>query len=184
MVTSTRGATAEPAEEPEPNVGLEQLDHLVLKVFRKRGGKNNAILRACEHHSIDSPWELATYQYADTLTYVKEGVTHDLESGNIGLIHNFKGFAASFALRDSGAVQWMEITHEAWMLYVSTIIVEFSAANRPSASGNTSVVTNIPKVSSPLLEFEKGICRDKAAYLVLKDDKAWDSRRRSTIATA
>jgi hypothetical protein len=75
-----------------------------LEVFRERGGKNNAILRACEHHGIDNPYKFAIYQYVDSLTYVKEGVTHNLESGNIGLIHNYKKFAGPFALHGNGVV--------------------------------------------------------------------------------
>ena len=184
MVASTRGSAAEPAEEPEPDVGLEQLEHLVLEVCRRRGGQNNAILRACKHHGIENPYDLATYQYVDSLTYVKEGITHNLEAGNMGLIHNFKKFAGPFALRGNGVVQWTEITHEDWLQFISGVIVEFSTVNQASASGTTSVATNMPKVLSPLQEFEKGIRRDKAAYLVLKDDKAWDSWRRSTITTA
>ena len=81
---------AELAQEPEPASGLKQLKHLVIEVFRKRGGQNNAILLACKHHGIEDPYELAIYQYVDSLTFVKEGVTHNLESGNAGLLHNFK----------------------------------------------------------------------------------------------
>jgi hypothetical protein len=184
MVTSTRGAIAGLSKESEPDVGLEQLEHLVLVVFCKRGGKNNAILRACKHNGIDSPWELAMYQNVDTLNYVREGVTHNLDPGSIGLINNFKGFAAPLEKRDRAAVQWMEITHEDWMNNMAAVIGEFCAASNSNASGTPNVATSTTKVSSPLQEFEKGIRRDRTAYLVVKDNKAWDSWRRSTIATA
>jgi hypothetical protein len=175
MVTSTRGATAGLSEESELDVGLEQLEHIVLVVFRKRGGKNTAILRACEHNGIDNPWELAMYQKVDTLNYVKEGITYDLDAGSIGLINNFKGFAAPLAKRDRAAVQWMDITHEDWNNYMSDVIGEFCAANNLNASGIPNVATSTTKVSSPLQEFEKGICRDKTADLVLR------TTRRGTV---
>ncbi|WP_371070137.1 hypothetical protein, partial [Salmonella enterica] len=38
--------------------------------------------------------------------------------------------------------------------------------------------------SSILDDFRKGIKRDKAHYQVFKEDKQWDSWRRSTLATA
>jgi hypothetical protein len=124
-------------------------------------------------------------QCVDTLTYVREGVTCNLEPGNIGLIHNFKKFVGFLTSHENGATKWMEITHDEWLQYMETEISGISAAViQASASGTAIVATNTPKVPSPLQEFEKGICRDKAAYLILKDDKAWDRWRRSTIATA
>ena len=56
-----------------------------------------------------------------------------------------------------------------------------SAVNSPTIGGGPSGAT---RVSSLLQDFEKGIRRDKSAYLILKDDKEWDNWRRSTIATA
>jgi hypothetical protein len=87
--------------------------------------------------------------------------------------------------RENGLNDWMEITHDEWLQYMKAEISESGAAvNQASASGTTIAATNTPKVSSPLQDFEKGIRRDKPAYLILKDDKAWDGWRRSTIATA
>jgi hypothetical protein len=57
------------------------------------------------------------------------------------------------------------------------------AATSAIATGASNYTPSM-RIATPLQDFEKGIRRDKAAYLALKDDKAWDSWRRSTIATA
>jgi hypothetical protein len=135
MVASTKDMTAELAETPKPVSELEQLERIVYEVFRTKE-KIHPILLACEHHGIDSMYDLIWYpKYVDPLIYMsKVGFVTDPQSGHIGLLHSFMKFAEVFALRalrrDAGAINWMEITHEEYVQYTTTLLQEFEKGIR------------------------------------------------------
>ena len=91
--------------------------------------------------------------------------------------------------KERGVVVWADVTLEMFKEYREADFTEPSPPARQSdhismVPGLGQAHTTMTRAPNPLQDFEKGIRRDKSAYLVLKDDKEWDNWRRLTIATA
>jgi hypothetical protein len=181
-MVSTRTTPGEPGEAVESMTEREELEYLVNTVLGK-GGKEHPILLSCTHHGLDTVLDLMCFGDVKGMHYMdKDGTIIPLQSGHIGLIIQFR----EFEKQERGVkVKWTDYTRVEFNDYRGNTFRQENQTTAMTADRNGNVaVTTMRTTITPLQEFEKGIRRNKGAYLTLKDDKAWDSWRRSTIATA
>ena len=110
-----------------------------------------------------------------------------LSSRVIGKIQAFLSFAVWLGRngqhpgRDDA--KWLALTEEQFIDYrMSEHYISMN--NGWSASSSTSTSTTLTTARDPVSEFRRGIKRDPNLFLTLRDDKHWDSWRRSTISQA
>ena len=183
-MVSTRATPGGPGEEVESMTEFEELEYIVNSVLGRKG-KEHAILLSCIHHGIETVLDLICHADVKGMKYMdKEGNIVPLQSGYIGLITQFREFEKQKQI-PGVTLEWTDFNIDEFNEYRRNTFRQGNQTTAMAADGNGNVaVTTMRTTSTPLQEFEKGIRRDKGAYLALKDDKAWDSWRRSTIATA
>jgi hypothetical protein len=65
-----------------------------------------------------------------------------------------------FGLRGDGAINWMEITHEDYLQYMTTSIGNYGVNTKALTSTGSNGTGTLTRVTTLLQEFEKGIHRD------------------------
>jgi hypothetical protein len=187
-MVGTRATPDERVVSGKTMTDQEELEHLVVVVMGKKD-KEHPILQSCRYHGIETADKLISYTCVESKQHTKDDdVTADLAAGHVGAVFMVQKFAGAIVHNNPGViVNWANLTNLDYKTYVHSTFDSAGDKAKAAASAIPTGASNYTpsmRVATPLQDFEKGIRRDKAAYLALKDNKAWDSWRRSTIATA
>jgi hypothetical protein len=175
----------EETEEDDVPVVMSDVDY-ILGVLIKRDWVTLAVQKEkiTEFHGI-----LDCRSRFNQFTLIENGVVTKIGNADIAILEIICKYYWHLK-RERGVVVWTDVTLEMFTEYRTTDFTETSPPaglldriNIAPGLGQASP-TAMTRAPNPLQDFEKGIRRDKLAYLVLKDDKEWDNWRRSTIATA
>jgi len=160
------------------------------------GANFDHVIRQLMGEALDSPLVLALkdggYDYVeDILTMSKDDidalefpekvddmiVTKPLQRAKCALIRVFQDFIRH--LRDENRfMTYMALTALDFNEYRAGIYVPDQPIPAPVHATTNKARNNLVD------DFRRGIKRDKTHYTVLKEDKQWDSWKRSTLATA
>jgi len=122
----------------------------------------------------------------DALVYVdQQGIEHPLPVGHRGMLRALSEYVAH---RDvSGEPvgdDWSSVTKDAFDQFrIGATYYAIHTGLNPSASRALSGTT-ARATRDPLTDFKKGIKRDTSLFPTLKDEKQWDTWRRTVIAQA
>ena len=178
----------------EEEVTFDPLDPTLLKILQDVMGDTGVLEESLREHDLGSIQDVLslTLEQIDELTMPASRMKtrsgskdpdlprEPLSLGKRGILKAFKGY-----------VWWYHINHgypPAFGFIQKTDFDDFRISSHwnPEALFDTS----LPGLSSssykrdPAEDFKRGIKRDPNHYSVFKEDKQWDSWRRSTISTA
>src|SRR5512133_2585398 len=170
----------------------EIIKHILEHVFEQEPDSKLHIV--FKEHDIQSPHDIIALSEEDIeiLGYTNEDDQYIcLPKGNVGLV---KAFGAYFLFCQSNgnpiedSQGWMSIPAEAFDQFcISPDFIAWTTGPDPyRQSRGTIGTTTSPIVSGfeSLREFRRGIKRDPTLFISLKDDGAWDTWYRSTLAQA
>ena len=164
------------------------MEHILHTVFKLPGDSPLEVaLKEAYIDTVDALLALSRHEI-DALTFTtvdkNKKIKQELPLGLRNLILVFKGYNKHLWIRGESP-DWKDMTYADFSEYrLHTYDPEMWDASAAATSAPASSSATPARASSPLVEFQKGIKRNKADYTVLKDDKQWDKWRRASLATA